>query len=96
MSSATMAERRPRENALARSWALVKHHVLTVYSLLAFVYLMLPIGVVIAPVLVPWHWLCRKALGGDGRRQQDQSGEAKQRGSPSRERASPGGRACVE
>ena len=29
-------------------WALVKHHVLTVYSLLAFVYLMLPIGVVIA------------------------------------------------
>ena len=48
MSSATMAERRPRENALARVWALVKHHVLTVYSLLAFVYLMLPIGVVIA------------------------------------------------
>jgi spermidine/putrescine transport system permease protein len=29
-------------------WALVKHHVLTVYSLLAFVYLMLPIGIVIA------------------------------------------------
>jgi spermidine/putrescine transport system permease protein len=27
---------------------LVKHHVLTVYSLLAFVYLMLPIGIVIA------------------------------------------------
>ena len=26
----------------------VKHHVLTVYSLLAFVYLMLPISVVIA------------------------------------------------
>ena len=43
-----MAERRPRENVLARAWALVKHHVLTVYSLLAFVYLMLPIGVVIA------------------------------------------------
>ena len=48
MSSATMAERRPLENTLARVWALIKHHVLTVYSLLAFVYLMLPIGVVIA------------------------------------------------
>ena len=48
MSSATIAERRPRENALARGWALVKHHILTVYSLLAFVYLMLPIAVVIA------------------------------------------------
>jgi spermidine/putrescine transport system permease protein len=48
MSSATIAERRPRDDALTRLWALVKHHVLTVYSLLAFVYLMLPIGVVIA------------------------------------------------
>jgi spermidine/putrescine transport system permease protein len=44
-----MAERRrPREGAVGRVWALVKHHVLTVYSLLAFVYLMLPIGIVIA------------------------------------------------
>jgi spermidine/putrescine transport system permease protein len=48
MSSATIAERRPRDDVLTRLWALVKHHVLTVYSLLAFVYLMLPIGVVIA------------------------------------------------
>jgi spermidine/putrescine transport system permease protein len=36
------------EHALTRVWASVKHHVLTVYSLLAFVYLMLPIGIVIA------------------------------------------------
>jgi len=48
MSIAALEQRERRENALARVWALVKHHVLTVYSLLAFVYLMLPIGVVIA------------------------------------------------
>jgi spermidine/putrescine transport system permease protein len=29
-------------------WAFVRHHVLTAYAILAFVYLMLPIGVVIA------------------------------------------------
>ena len=48
MTTAATEQRQQRENALARVWALVKHHVLTVYSLLAFVYLMLPIGVVIA------------------------------------------------
>jgi len=48
MTTAAIEQRQQRENALARVWALVKHHVLTVYSLLAFVYLMLPIGVVIA------------------------------------------------
>ncbi len=48
MSIVALEQRQRRENALARVWALVKHHVLTVYSLLAFVYLMLPIGVVIA------------------------------------------------
>jgi spermidine/putrescine transport system permease protein len=48
MTTAALEQRRRRENALERVWALVKHHVLTVYSLLAFVYLMLPIGVVIA------------------------------------------------
>ncbi len=48
MTTATLEQGQRRENALARLWALVKHHVLTVYSLLAFVYLMLPIGVVIA------------------------------------------------
>ena len=48
MTTATLEQGQSGENALARVWALVKHHVLTVYSLLAFVYLMLPIGVVIA------------------------------------------------
>lgn len=48
MTTATLEQGQWRENVLARVWALVKHHVLTVYSLLAFVYLMLPIGVVIA------------------------------------------------
>jgi ABC-type spermidine/putrescine transport system permease subunit II len=49
MTSVTIEQaRRPGESALARVWAFVKHHVLTVYSLLAFVYLMLPIGIVIA------------------------------------------------
>jgi spermidine/putrescine transport system permease protein len=37
---------RSRRNALASTWAFVKRHVLTVYSILFFVYLMLPIGVV--------------------------------------------------
>ena len=49
MSVATVEQaRRPGESALARVWAFVKHHLLTVYSLLAFIYLMLPIGIVIA------------------------------------------------
>jgi spermidine/putrescine transport system permease protein len=48
MTTATLERTQRRESSLARAWALVKHHVLTVYSLLAFVYLMLPIGIVIA------------------------------------------------
>jgi spermidine/putrescine transport system permease protein len=44
----TLPTRRSGTGALARVWAFVKHHVLTVYSLLFFAYLMLPIGVVIA------------------------------------------------
>jgi spermidine/putrescine transport system permease protein len=48
MSAVPIAERRPRESAAARLWAFVKHHALTVYALLAFIYLMLPIAVVIA------------------------------------------------
>jgi spermidine/putrescine transport system permease protein len=38
-----IATRRP-----SRVWAFVRHHTLTVYSLLMFTYLLLPIGVVIA------------------------------------------------
>jgi spermidine/putrescine transport system permease protein len=36
-----------RRSALARVWAFVKRHTLTVYALLAFGYLLVPIGVVI-------------------------------------------------
>jgi spermidine/putrescine transport system permease protein len=46
--SAVAVERRPaRPNVLARTWAFVKHHVLTVYSILFFAYLLLPIAVVV-------------------------------------------------
>ena len=38
----------PRPSMLARSWDLVRRHVLTVYAVLAFTYLLLPIAVVIA------------------------------------------------
>ncbi len=38
----------PRPSFLARSWAFVRRHVLTVYAVLAFAYLLLPIAVVIA------------------------------------------------
>ena len=38
----------PRQSLLARSWDLVRRHVLTVYAVLAFTYLLLPIAVVIA------------------------------------------------
>ena len=37
----------PRPSFLARSWELVRKHVLTVYAVLAFAYLLLPIAVVI-------------------------------------------------
>jgi spermidine/putrescine transport system permease protein len=37
-----------RRSALARTWAFARRHVLTVYALLAFAYLLVPIGVVIA------------------------------------------------
>ena len=46
--SAVAVERRPaRRNVLAATWAFAKHHVLTVYAILFFVYLLLPIAVVI-------------------------------------------------
>jgi len=44
----TLPRRRSGASAPARVWAFVRRHVLTVYSLLFFLYLMLPIGVVIA------------------------------------------------
>jgi spermidine/putrescine transport system permease protein len=48
MTTAAATNRAPRTSVAASVWTFVKHHVLTVYSLLAFVYLMLPIGIVIA------------------------------------------------
>ena len=48
MSAVGVAEHAPRERTAARAWAFVRHHVLTVYALLAFAYLMLPIAIVIA------------------------------------------------
>jgi spermidine/putrescine transport system permease protein len=46
--SAITATATARGRSLAGAWAFVRRHVLTVYSILAFTYLMLPIGVVIA------------------------------------------------
>jgi spermidine/putrescine transport system permease protein len=48
MTTAAVAQSPRREGLLVRLWAFVKHHVLTVYALFAFTYLMLPIGFVIA------------------------------------------------
>ena len=44
----TYAATAPRTSLLARSWDLVRRHVLTVYAVLAFTYLLLPIAIVIA------------------------------------------------
>jgi spermidine/putrescine transport system permease protein len=48
MSTAAVTQPAPRASVLSRVWAFVRHHVLTAYAILAFVYLLLPIGVVIA------------------------------------------------
>jgi spermidine/putrescine transport system permease protein len=48
MSALPVAERAPRESSALRLWVFVRRNLLTVYALLAFIYLMLPIGVVIA------------------------------------------------
>jgi spermidine/putrescine transport system permease protein len=46
--SAVAVERRPaRRNPLAVAWAFVRRHLLTVYSILFFAYLLLPIAVVV-------------------------------------------------
>jgi len=41
------APRRSGPGALTRTWRAVRHHALTVYALIAFAYLMLPIAVVV-------------------------------------------------
>jgi spermidine/putrescine transport system permease protein len=48
MTTVAVETRRPRRSALSATWAFVKRHILTVYSLLFFAYLLLPIGIVIA------------------------------------------------
>jgi spermidine/putrescine transport system permease protein len=48
MTSVAVEAGSSRRGALAATWAFVRRHVLTVYSLLFFLYLMLPIAVVIA------------------------------------------------
>ena len=48
MSTVAVTRAAPRASVLSRVWAFVRHHVLTAYAILAFVYLMLPIGIVIA------------------------------------------------
>jgi spermidine/putrescine transport system permease protein len=47
MSVAVEAVPAGRESAFARAWAFARHHTLTFYALLAFAYLLVPIGVVI-------------------------------------------------
>jgi spermidine/putrescine transport system permease protein len=47
MSSVAVAAR-PRRGIATNAWAFVRRHVLTVYSVLFFAYLMLPIAIVIA------------------------------------------------
>ena len=48
MTSVAVDVAPPRRSSLAGTWAFVRRHVLTVYSLLFFGYLLLPIGVVAA------------------------------------------------
>jgi spermidine/putrescine transport system permease protein len=48
VSTAAVTQPAPRASVLSRVWGFVRHHALTAYAILAFVYLMLPIGVVIA------------------------------------------------
>jgi len=47
LSAVAVEPNRPRRGILASTWTFVKRHVLTVYSVLFFVYLLLPIAVVI-------------------------------------------------
>lgn len=47
MSAVAVPRDRPKRGVLASTWAFVKRHVLTVYSALFFIYLLLPIAVVV-------------------------------------------------
>jgi spermidine/putrescine transport system permease protein len=47
LSAVAVQPNRPRRGVLASTWTFVKRHVLTVYSVLFFLYLLLPIAVVV-------------------------------------------------
>jgi len=47
LSAVAVERSRPRRGVLASTWAFVKRHVLTAYSILFFIYLLLPISVVV-------------------------------------------------
>ena len=47
MSTVAVPARRSERNVLASIWAFVRRHVLTAYSILFFIYLLLPIAVVV-------------------------------------------------
>jgi spermidine/putrescine transport system permease protein len=47
VSAVAVQRNRPRRGVLTSTWGFVKRHVLTAYSILFFVYLMLPIAVVV-------------------------------------------------
>jgi len=47
LSAVAVQRARPRRGVLASAWSFVTHHVLTVYSVLFFLYLLLPIAVVV-------------------------------------------------
>jgi spermidine/putrescine transport system permease protein len=47
MSAVAVEAQRERRSFLAAAWAFVKHHILTLYSILFFAYLLIPIAVVI-------------------------------------------------
>ena len=47
MSAVAVQSSRPRRGVVASTWSFVKRHVLTVYSILFFIYLLLPIAVVV-------------------------------------------------
>ncbi len=47
MSAVAVERRAGRPSVLARAWAFLRHHLLTVYSILFFAYLLLPIAVVV-------------------------------------------------
>lgn len=47
MSAVAVERSRPKRGVFATTWAFVRRHVLTAYSVLFFIYLMLPIAVVV-------------------------------------------------